>query len=151
MKITWLHIGVGAFCLYAISSGNEMSTRAERAASRREQRNDVSAFVRRSDDRTRDAQKLNRIALDRYLRNCQLVVDKRTGQEVIHSANTVFVDRETGFTFPEGTEICNKRGWTAVTNEYGQAVEIAQVTRFDSDENGIADVDDVKRMFYGKE
>ena len=147
----WWHIGAGLLLLYAISSGGSVTEKAERAASRREGSQRVSERVRASQDRERDAKRLSGVALSRYRANCTLVEHQATGKEVIHSEGTVFVDRETGFPLPSGTAVCNSRAWTAVLDDYGQAQDVAIATRHDSDENGVADVVDVRRILNGEE
>lgn len=137
--------------LYAISSGGDVSEKAERAASRRQDSQRISERVRASQDRERDAKRLSGVALRRYRANCLPVVDRETNKEAIHTDDTIFVDRDTGFPLPTGTVVCNSRYWTGILDESGRATDVATATRHDSDDNGLSDIEDVRRILNGEE
>lgn len=143
MKITTGRIGCAILALYGLSllggdpEGAELSRQNE----------STRDLVQQSRHQERDALRRSSIALQRFRRGCQPVEDKSTGLEALHSENTQFLDRQTGFAFPAEIEICNGRGWTAVTDENGYATDIAIATPQDSNSNQIPDITEAQEIF----
>ena len=142
MKITTGRIGCAILAVYALSLLGGDPDGAERSRQNQATRD----LVQESRHQERDALRRSSIALQRFRRGCQPVQDKATGQEAIHGENVV-LDRETGLPFPGGIEICNGRGWTAVTDKDGYATDIAIATPQDSNSNQIPDITEAQEIF----
>ena len=143
MKITAGRVGCILLVLYGLSLLGRDPEGAELSRQNASTRN----LVQQSRHQERDALQRSSIALQRYRRGCQPVEDKSTGLEALHGENTQFLDRQTGLVFPSGIEICNSRGWTAVTDENGYATDIAIATPQDSKSNQIPDITEAQEIF----
>ena len=143
MRITTGRLGVAILALYAISLLGGDPEGAERNSQAKE----TKALVQESRHAEREALKRSAIALQRFRRGCLPVEHISTGLDAIHDENTQFVDRETGLLFPAGIEICNGRGWTAITIEDGRADDVAIATPQDSNNTQIPDITEAEEIF----
>ncbi len=144
MKLTTANIFTALAGLYLLSLMGFESPEVTQVNARRTEQREASRESRRNQ---RQALRDSKIALERYRRGCQPVVDKDSDSELFHGPETVFVDSVSGNPFPAGIEICNGRGWTAITKADGTARSVAIASAVDSNKNEVDDFSEAVAIF----
>ncbi len=127
VKITTSRIILGAVLLIAISQGENVRKSLDKSNAIRQEQSDFQDRVRQNRTESRQAEKLSKIALDRYRNNCILVVDEATGKESYFQPGTTVVDLQLGRTLRSGVPVCNKLGDTGIVSEAGTLTDVARV------------------------
>lgn len=146
MKINAWTIGIVLVILYLFTGADGIKERSDNAAYRRERREKVSDRVRESELQKSDAIKLSSIALERYRQGCVMVIDSNTQLDAMHEQGLPVEDTKTGLYLPPDTLVCNRRNWTARLDSEGLISDVAKVSRYDGDQNGVPDTQDVRRL-----
>src|ERR687885_2878305 len=100
----------------------------EKSNSIRQEQSDFQDRLRQNRTESRQAEKLSKVALDRYRHNCILVVDQEISKESYFQPGTQVVDTKLGRSLRSGVPICNKLGDTGVVSEAGTNNYIARVS-----------------------
>lgn len=134
MKIKTSNIIWGSIALLALSQGENVRQSLAKGNQVRQEQAKFSDRIRTNRTEARQAEKLSKVALDRYRNNCILVVDEPTGKEAYFSEGTYIVDAQLGRSLRAGAFICNKIGDTAVVSQAGTITDIARVATPDLQE-----------------
>jgi hypothetical protein len=127
MKIKTSHIIWGSIALLALSQGDNVRQSLNKGGTIRQEQAEFSSRIRQNRNKARQAEKLSKVALDRYRNNCILTVDSDTGKESYFEPSTTVVDTELAQPLRPGAFICNKLGDTAVVSDAGTIADIARV------------------------
>ncbi len=127
MKITTTRIIFGAAILIALSQGENVRSSLDKSNALRQEQSQFQDRIRQNRTESRQAEKLSKIALDRYRNNCILVVDQETGKESYFQPGTQVVDVQLGRSLRSGVPICNKLGDTGIVSEAGTITDVARV------------------------
>jgi hypothetical protein len=127
MKITTTRIILGAAILIGLSQGENVRNSLEKSNALRQEQSQFQDRIRQNRTESRQAEKLSKIALDRYRNNCILVVDQETGKESYFQPGTQVVDVQLGRSLRSGVPICNKLGDTGIVSEAGTITDVARV------------------------
>jgi hypothetical protein len=127
MKITTTRIILGAAILIALSQGENVRSSLDKSNALRQEQSQFQDRIRQNRTESRQAEKLSKIALDRYRNNCILVVDQETGKESYFQPGTQVVDVQLGRSLRSGVPICNKLGDTGIVSEAGTITDVARV------------------------
>jgi hypothetical protein len=134
MKIKATHIIWGSIALVALSQGENVRSSLAKGNRIRQEQTEFSERVRQNRAEARQAEKLSKVALDRYKNNCILVVDQPTGKEAYFTEGTYVVDAQIERSLRAGAFICNKLGDTAVVSQAGTITDIARIATPDLQE-----------------
>ncbi len=127
MKITTTRIIFGAAILIALSQGENVRSSLDKSNALRQEQSQFQDRIRQNRTESRQAEKLSKIALDRYRNNCILVVDQETGKESYFQPGTQVVDVQLGRSLRSGVPICNKLGDTGIVSEAGTITDVARI------------------------
>lgn len=128
MKIKTTHLLWGAVALVALSQGENVRSSVTKNGEIKQQQSAFSDRIRENRTEARQAEKLSKIALDRYRSNCILVVDEGTGKETYFQLGTSVIDTQLARTLRSGASVCNRLGDTAQVSQAGTITDIARVT-----------------------
>lgn len=128
MEIKASHLIIGGVVLIALLNGENVRSSIQKGNSLRREQAEFSDRVRRNRTEARNAQKLSKIALDRYRANCILVVDDTTGKEAYFQPGGAVVDPQLRQPLRDGVPICNKLGDTAIVSAAGTITDIARIS-----------------------
>ncbi len=127
MKIKSSHIIIGLIAVCLISQGENVRGGLKKGDSIRQQQSAFNDRIRRNRTEARQAEKLSKVALDRYRNNCIFVVDDATGKENYFTPGTAVLDTQLAQPLRPGAAVCNKLGDTAIVTEAGTIADIARV------------------------
>jgi hypothetical protein len=127
MKIKTTHIIWGSIALIALSQGENVRQSLAKGNQIRQEQASFSDRIRQNRTEARIAEKLSKVALDRYRSNCILVVDEATGKEDYFQPGTTVLDTQLAHTLRPGAFICNRLGDTAIVSQAGTITDIARV------------------------
>ncbi len=127
MQITTTRVILGIALLFALSQGENVRKSLDKSNATREEQSQFQDRIRQNRTEARQAEKLSKVALDRYRNNCIMVVDQETGQESYFQPGTKVVDVQLGRTLRSGVPICNKLGDTGIVSEAGTITDVARV------------------------
>jgi hypothetical protein len=128
MKIKTSHLIFGALALIALSQGENVRSSAAKGGALRQEQADFSDRIRQNRTEARQAEKLSKVALDRYRNNCILSVDVQTGLPSYFRPGEEVIEPKLRRTLRTGAFICNVLGDTAVVSEAGTITDIARVS-----------------------
>jgi hypothetical protein len=130
MKIKTSHLILGAIAIIGLSQGENVRSSLVHSDQVRKEQAGFSEHLRQKRTEARQAEKLSKVALDRYRNNCILVTDSTTKQPAYFQLDEKVIDpnpkRHT--TLRPGVFICNKLGDTAVVSDAGTIADIARIT-----------------------
>ena len=131
MKIKTSTILYGVIVLIALSQGENVRQSLEKGNEVREQQASFSDRIRQNRTEARQAEKLSKVAIDRYKNHCIFVVDEGTGKEDYFQPGVSVMDTQLARTLRPGAFICNRLGDTAVVSQAGTITDIARVSTTD--------------------
>jgi hypothetical protein len=134
MKIKTSHIIIGSVALVALANGENVRGSLEKGNAIRSQQSQLSDRIRQNRLEAREAEKLSKVALDRYRSNCILVVDDKSGKESYLKEGSTVIDTQLGRSLRSGAFVCNELGDTAVVSQAGTVTDIARVATPDLSE-----------------
>lgn len=127
MKLKTTHIIWVSIALIGLSQGENVRQSVAKGNSYRQQQSEFSDRIRINRDEARQAEKLSKVALDRYRNNCILVIDKATGKEAYLAEGQPITDRQLKRPLRTGAIVCNRLGDTAVVDSVGTITDIARI------------------------
>ncbi|HEY9676069.1 MAG TPA: hypothetical protein V6D11_31790 [Waterburya sp.] len=127
MKIKTSHIIWGSIAILTLSQGENVRQSLAKGNQVRQEQAEFSDRIRLNRTEARQAEKLSKVALDRYRNNCILVVDRDSRQQSYFQPGEPVVEPKLNRSIRTGAFICNKLGDTAVVNEAGTIADIARV------------------------
>jgi hypothetical protein len=127
VKIKTTHIIWGSVALIALANGENVRQGLAKGNQAREQQASFSDRIRNNRTEARQAEKLSKVALDRYKNNCIFVVDGETGKESYFQPGTSVLDTQLAHPLRPNAFICNRLGDTAVVSQAGTIADIARV------------------------
>lgn len=127
MKIKTTHIIWGSIALLALSQGENVRQSLAKGNQTRQEQASFSDRIRTNRTEARQAEKLSKVAIDRYKNNCILVVDSVSQQQSYFAPGEAVVEPKLNRSLRPGAFICNKLGDTAVVSEAGTITDIARV------------------------
>ncbi len=122
------HLIWGAIALIALSQGENLRSSLAKGNQIKQEQTEFSDRIRENRTEARQAEKLSKVALDRYRNNCILVVDDKTGKESYFQPGTSVLDAQLARTLRHGAFICNRLGDTAIVSQAGTVTDIARVS-----------------------
>lgn len=128
MKLKTSHIIWGSIALIALSQGENVRQSLAKGNQVRQEQAEFSDRLRTNRTEARQAEKLSKVALDRYRNNCILVVDVESSQDSYFQPGEQVVEPKLRRTLRPGAFICNKLGDTAIVSEAGTITDIARVS-----------------------
>lgn len=128
MKIKSSYCIFGVFVLVALSQGENVRSSLSKGSTIRQEQADFSDRIRQNRTEARQAEKLSKVALDRYKNNCILAVDVKTGKPSYFHPGEEVVEPKLMRSLRSGVFICNTLGDTAVVSEAGTITDIARVS-----------------------
>ncbi len=128
MKIKTSHIIWGFVAILALSQGENVRQSLAKGNQVRQEQADFSSRIRQNSTEARQAEKLSKVALDRYRNNCILVVDRDSGEQSYFQPGELVVEPKLNRTIRAGAFICNKLGDTAIVSEAGTITDIARIS-----------------------
>lgn len=128
MKLKTTHIIWVSIALIGLSQGENVRQSVAKGNQIRQQQSEFSDRIRINRDEARQAEKLSKVALNRYRNNCILVIDKATGKEAYLAEGQPITDRQLKRPLRPGVTICNRLGDTAVVASDGTVTDIARIT-----------------------
>lgn len=128
MKLKTSHLIWGSIALLALSQGENVRSSIDKSNQVRREQAEFSDRLRANRTEARQAEKLSKVALDRYRNNCILVVDGETKKESYFQPGSDVVDRQLGRNLREGVPICNRLGDTAIVSTAGTITDVARVS-----------------------
>lgn len=131
MKIKTSHIIWGSIAILTLSQGENVRQSLAKGNQVRQEQAEFSDRIRLNRTEARQAEKLSKVALDRYRNNCILVVDRDSRQQSYFQPGEPVVEPKLNRNIRTGAFICNKLGDTAVVNEAGTITDIARVATLD--------------------
>ncbi len=134
MKITTSRILLSCLGIIILSNGENVRGSLEQGNQRRLQQSNFSARVKENRTLARNAEKLSKVALDRYRNNCILVRDGRSTKEDYFKEGILVMNTKATSTMRPGAFVCNRLGDTAVVGIDGKMEDIARVTTADQEE-----------------
>ena len=127
MKLKTSHIIWGSIAILTLSQGENVRQSLAKGNQVRQEQAEFSDRIRLNRTEARQAEKLSKVALDRYRNNCILVVDRDSHQQSYFQPGEPVVEPKLNRNIRAGAFICNKLGDTAVVNEAGSITDIARV------------------------
>jgi len=127
MKIKTSTILYGSIALIALSQGENVRHSLAKGNQARQEQTEFSDRIRANRTEARQAQKLSKVALDRYRSNCILVVDQATGKEDYFQPGVSVLDTQLARPLRPGAFICNRLGDTAIVSQAGTIADIARI------------------------
>lgn len=127
MKLKTSHLIWGSIALIALSQGENVRQSLAKGNQIRQEQSEFSDRIRLNRTESRQAEKLSKVALDRYRNNCILVVDKETRQPIYLTPGEAVVEPKLNRSLRPGAFICNKLGDTAVVTEAGTITDVARI------------------------
>jgi hypothetical protein len=133
MKITTSRLIIASVLLVALSNGENVRSSVQKGGEIRAQQSSFNERIRENRTLARNAEKLSKVALDRYRNNCIFV---RTDGNEDHFREGVVVMSNSWGASPmrSGAFVCNQLGDTAVVGSEGRMEDIARVTTADQEE-----------------
>ena len=128
MKLKTSHIIWGSIALIALSQGENVRQSLAKGNQIRQEQTEFSDRIRLNRTEARQAEKLSKVALERYKNNCILVVDRDSRQQSYFQPEEPVVEPKLNRNIRSGAFICNKLGDTAVVSEAGTITDIARVS-----------------------
>lgn len=128
MKIKTTHIIWGSIALIALSQGENVRQSLAKGNQVRQEQAEFSDRIRQNRTEARQAEKMSKVALDRYRNNCILSVDVETGKPSYFRPGEEVVEPKLRRSLRSGAFICNVLGDTAVVSEAGTITDIARVS-----------------------
>ncbi|NEQ20176.1 MAG: hypothetical protein F6K28_13205 [Microcoleus sp. SIO2G3] len=128
MKVKTTHLIWGSIALIALSQGENVRSSLAKGNQIKQQQTEFSDRIRENRTEARQAQRLSKVALDRYRNNCILVVDEVTGKEDYFQPGVSVLDTQLARPLRPGAFICNRLGDTAIVSQAGTITDIARVT-----------------------
>lgn len=128
MKIKATHIIWGSIAILALSQGENVRHSLAKGNQVRQDQASFSDRIRANRTEARQAEKLSKVALDRYRNNCIFVVDERTGKESYFQPSQVVLDIQLNQPLRPNVPVCNKLGETAIVTQNGTLSDIARVS-----------------------
>lgn len=128
MEIKTSHLIIGAVAVIALLNGENVRSSLQKGNDIRQEQSQFLDRIRQNRTEARQAEKLSKIALERYRNNCIFVVDEQTGKESYFQPGQSVVDTQLGRPLRSGVPICNKLGDTAIVSEAGTITDIARVS-----------------------
>lgn len=128
MKIKSSHFIIGSLAVVALANGENVRSAMQKNTDIRQEQASFSDRIRQNRTEARQAEKLSKVALDRYKANCILVVDDGSSKEAYFQPAQKVIDTQLGQTLRPGVPVCNKLGDTAVVSEAGTLTDIARVS-----------------------
>jgi len=122
------HLIWGSIALIALSQGENVRSSLSKGNQIKQQQTEFSDRIRESRTEARQAEKLSKVALDRYRNNCILVVDEQTGKESYFQPGTTVLDTQLAQPLRPSAFICNRLGDTAIVSQAGTITDIARIT-----------------------
>jgi hypothetical protein len=127
MKLKTSHIIWGSVALLALSQGENVRSSLAKGSQIRQEQTEFSDRIRQNRTEAKNAEKLSKVALDRYKANCILVADQKTGKEAYFQPGGSVIDRQLGRPLRSGVPVCNRLGDTAIVSEAGTIVDITRI------------------------
>ena len=127
MKIKTSHIILASIAVVALANGENVRGSLQKGGEIRQQQTSFNDRIRENRTNARNAEKLSKVALDRYRNNCIFVVDGNSGKESYFQPGTSVLDTQLAQPLRPGAFICNKLGDTAIVSEAGTIADIARV------------------------
>lgn len=128
MNLKTSHLIWGAVAVLALSQGENVRQSLAKGSQIRQEQAEFSDRLRQSRTEAKNAEKLSKVALDRYKANCILVVDGDTRKEGYFQPGSEVVDRQLNRSIREGVPICNRLGDTAIVSAAGTITDVARVS-----------------------
>ena len=128
MKVKTTHLIWGSIALIALSQGENVRSSLAKGNQIKQQQTEFSDRIRVNRTEARQAEKLSKVALDRYRNNCILVVDGETGKEDYFQLGTTVLDTQLSKPLRPRAFICNRLGDTAIVSQAGTITDIARIT-----------------------
>ena len=122
------HLIWGAIALIALSQGENLRSSLAKGNQIKQEQTEFSDRIRENRTEARQAEKLSKVALDRYRNNCILVVDDKTGKESYFQPGTSVLDTQLSKPLRPSAFICNRLGDTAIVSQAGTVTDIARVS-----------------------
>ena len=114
----------------ALLNGENVRSTIDKGNQIRQERSEFSDRIRKNRDDARNAEKLSKVALDRYRANCIRVVDTQTQREGYFQEGGTITDDTLRRPLRDGAAVCNSMGDTAVVQD-GRIADIARVSTDD--------------------
>lgn len=127
MKLKTSYVIWGAAVLIGLAQGENVRSSLAKGSKLRQQQTEFSDRIRTNRTEAREAEKLSKVALDRYRANCILVVDKDSSQDSYFQEGELVVEPRLNRSIRPGASVCNKLGDTAVVDGSGRITDIARV------------------------
>ncbi|MBD1942515.1 hypothetical protein H6F50_09125 [Coleofasciculus sp. FACHB-712] len=134
MKLKTSHILLASAALILLSNGERVRGSLEKSESIRQEQSSFNDYIRQNRTKARMAEKLSKVALDRYRNNCILVRTAKTTREDYFSEGTRVMNPRLSQTLRPGAFICNSLGDTAIVSDNGTITDIARITMTDQEE-----------------
>lgn len=134
MKITTSRILIACVVLVALSNGENVRSSIEKGGEIRAQQSSFNERIRENRTLARNAEKLSKVALDRYRNNCIFVRDGGSPKDDYFKPGILVMNAKATSTMRPGAFICNQLGDTAVVGSDGRMEDIARVTVSDEEE-----------------
>lgn len=128
MKIKASHIIWGSIAILALSQGENVRQSLAKGSQIRQEQSSFSDRIRLNRTEARQAEKLSKVALDRYKANCILVSDAKTGIPSYFQPGEPVIEPKLNRTIRSGAFVCNELGDTAVITEVGTITDIARIS-----------------------
>lgn len=118
-------LGVG------LANGENVRSSIDKGNEIKQEQRSFNDRIRANRDASRHAEKLSKVALDRYRANCIWVVDTKSQKEAYFQDGATVVDQNAlNRPLRSGATICNRLGDTAIVQD-GRITDIARVTTDD--------------------
>lgn len=127
MKIKTSYIIWGSLAILALSQGENVRLSLAKGNRVRQEQTEFSDRIRLNRTEARQAEKLSKVALDRYRNNCIIVSDRDSRQPSYFQPGEPVVEPKLNRSIRSGAFVCNTLGDTAVINETGTITDIARV------------------------
>lgn len=128
MKIKTSHILWSSIAILALSQGENVRQSLAKGSQTRQEQASFSDRIRLNRSEARQAERLSKVALDRYKANCILVSDAKTGIPSYFQPGEPVIEPKLNRTIRSGAFVCNELGDTAVINELGTITDIARIS-----------------------
>ena len=131
MKLRTTHLIWLSVALVGLSQGENVRQSVAKGNQIRQQQSEFSDRIRTNREEAKQAQKLSKVAIDRYRNNCILVTDLSTKKETYFSEGQDVIDRQLNRRIRTGATVCNRLGDTAIVDSTGAIADIARVSTDD--------------------
>lgn len=134
MKVKTSHLLFAFAVLILLSNGERVRGSLEKSEVSRQEQSVFSDYIKQNRTKARMAEKLSKVALDRYKNNCVFVKTANSTREDYFKEGTRVMNPRLSQTLRPGIFICNSLGDTAVVSESGTIADIARITMTDQEE-----------------